>query len=627
MSSVLDKINSPDHLRILTNEALKKLCCEIREFLITNVSKTGGHLASNLGVVELTIALHMVYDSPKDKIIWDVGHQSYVHKILTGRKDQFDKLRKLNGLSGFPKREESPHDIFNTGHSSTSISAALGIAKARDILKEDYSVVAVIGDGALTGGMAYEALNDAGRSLNNFTVILNDNEMSISKNVGAMSKYLSKIRLEPAYTKAKEEIDELIHKIPRIGESVAKTINKAKNTIKYALSAGAIFEELGFNYLGPIDGHNLDELTNVLRKAKDLKGPNLIHVITQKGKGYNHAENNPSAFHGVSPFCIETGEVINSNTKPPDFSQIFGEALVKLAETNNNIVAVTAAMPEGTGLTKFGETYPNRFFDVGIAEQHAVTFCAGLATNGLTPVIAVYSSFLQRAYDQVIHDVALQNLHVVFCIDRAGIVGNDGETHQGIYDLSYLTHIPNMTILAPKDFEDLKSMLDFAINKYNGPIAIRYPRGSMKTLVSKDSNIEYGKSEVLVNGNNATLLACGSMLKTVIEVSDRLKEHGITCDVINARFIKPLDMETIVESISKTKNLYTFEDNTIVGGFGSYVLNELNILGINDIKVKSFGFPDEFIKQGSKDEIFIKYGLDTDTLSQKIIECYKSSGC
>ncbi|NLD50402.1 MAG: 1-deoxy-D-xylulose-5-phosphate synthase, partial [Clostridiaceae bacterium] len=607
----MDLINSPEDLKKLNTDELLQLACEIRKFLVEKVSKTGGHLASNLGVVELTLALHRVFETPKDKIVWDVGHQSYVHKIITGRKEKFNSIRKFGGLSGFPKVNESPHDTFNTGHSSTSISAALGIAKARDIKKEKYSVIAVIGDGALTGGMAFEALNDAGRSLNNLIVVLNDNEMSISKNVGGLSRYLSKIRLEPFYFKVKEDIDIILKKIPAIGKSARKALERVKGSIKYMIMPGIIFEELGFKYLGPIDGHNIEELESVLTKAKSLKGPVFVHVCTQKGKGYTFAEESPHLFHGISPFEIETGEVIVNNG--PGYSDIFGRELIKLAQKEKKLVAITAAMPHGTGLDHFSKKYPERFFDVGIAEQHAVTFAAGLARNGLIPVIALYSSFLQRAYDQVIHDVALQNLHVVFAIDRAGIVGEDGETHQGIYDISFLRHMPNFTILAPCDYSELKKMLDYAVFEHEGPIAIRYPRGRGVEKLVDMPQVKNGQALLLREGSDLTVIAVGNKVDTALKVADMLEKMDLNAEVIYSRFIKPLDEKLILNSAVKTRRVITIEDNAIEGGFGSRVLEMINQKGIN-VKTRMFGYPDRFIQHGSINELNQVYRLDPESI-------------
>jgi len=614
-AKLLDNIESPEDIRRLDLAQLETLADEIREFLIERVSVTGGHLASNLGVVELTLALHKVFKTPKDKIIWDVGHQSYVHKIITGRREQFETLRQFGGISGFPKHCESEYDCFDTGHSSTSISAALGYAKARDILHEDYSVVAVIGDGAMTGGMAFEALNDAGRSPNNLIIILNDNGMSISKNVGGFSRYLSKIRTQPIYYKAKEDIDTFLNKLPAIGKTAARALNMAKGTIKYIVLPGILFEELGVKYLGPIDGHNLNELVKVLSNAKGMKGPVLIHVMTQKGKGYSFAENKPQEFHGVSPFEIETGEV--KTNSGPTYSDVFGERIVQLASKDPKVVAITAAMPLGTGLDRFSKVYPERFFDVGIAEQHAVTFAAGLAKAGLKPVVAIYSTFLQRSYDQIIHDVALQKLHVVFAIDRAGLVGEDGETHQGLYDLSYLSHIPNLTIAAPADYDEFVRMLDYAVLENDGPIAIRYPRGTGKDMISQPVPVEPGRGVKIISGDDVTIAAAGKMVETALKAAELLLEKGIRAEVINARFVKPLDEQMILDSVSKTHALATIEDNCVRGGFGSSILELLNSNG-SYVRAKLFGFPDMPITHGSRDVLYRKFGLDAESIAKDI---------
>ena len=509
---LLNNIDSPSDLKKLNKSELEHLAEEIRTFIIETTSQTGGHLSSNLGVVELTIALHYCFDSPTDKIIWDVGHQSYIHKILTGRKEQFDTLRKYKGLSGFPKMNETPHDAFNTGHSSTSISAALGFAMARDLNKEKNYILSVIGDGSLTGGMAFEALNNASRLKSNFIVILNDNSMSISKNVGGLSKYLASLRTEPFYTELKDEIQHILSRIPRIGDNVVNTVRKSKDSIKQLLVPGMVFEELGFTYLGPVDGHNLPNLIEIVNKAKRLKGPVLIHVKTVKGKGYAPAEKNPSKFHGINPFNIKSGR-LKDKIKKNSYSKVFGEKIVELASANDKIVAITAAMPEGTGLNLFSKLFPNRFFDVGIAEQHAVTFAAGLAASGYKPVFAVYSSFLQRSYDQIVHDVCLTKLPVVFAIDRAGLVGSDGETHQGVFDISFLMHIPNMTIICPKNKLDLEKSLEFACGA-TSPVAIRYPRGSAyEELTEIQESYVCGKSEIIFKEKYIALLAVGSMIK------------------------------------------------------------------------------------------------------------------
>ena len=618
--NILDTIDSVEDLRNIDIHKMDKLANEIREFLIKKVSKTGGHLASNLGVVELTLALHYSFNTPKDKIIWDVGHQSYVHKILTGRKNQFDKLRQMNGISGFPKTSESEFDCFNTGHSSTSISAALGIAKARDINGEKYNVAAIIGDGALTGGMAFEALNDAGRSPTNFIVILNDNEMSIDKNVGGLSSYLSKITTQPIYYKVKEDMNYLLNKIPAIGKGAVKAIDRAKGTIKHLIIPGMIFEELGFHYYGPIDGHNINELISIFKRIKPIKGPILIHVCTQKGKGYNHAVEKPNVFHGISPFDIKTGEVLKKGE--PSYSEIFGKEMISLAEKDNDIVAITAAMPTSAGLIEYSKKFPNRFFDVGIAEQHAVTFSAGLARKGLKPVFVVYSSFLQRAYDQVIHDVALQNLHVVFAVDRAGIVGEDGETHQGIYDMSFLSHIPNMTILAPCDYEEFRVMMNFAVNMVNGPVAIRYPRGRGEEFIFEHEPLYLGRGEMVCQGKDITIVSVGSMMKTAMEVSEKLQNFGVSSDVINSKFVKPIDIELIAKSVRKTKRLAVIEDNAKLGGLGSYISSMLNENSIH-VRTRHYGFPDEIITHGTKSELFRKYGLDGESITKDILTTMK----
>ncbi len=622
MSKILPLIDNPSHIKGLTDEQLDQLSRELREFLISSVSKTGGHLASNLGVIELTIALHLVFNTPYDKIIWDVGHQSYVHKILTGRKDKFDTLRQLNGISGFPKVNESTHDCFDTGHSSTSVSAALGMARARDLRNEKNSVVAIIGDGALTGGMAFEALNDAGRSPNDLIVVLNDNEMSIDKNVGGLSSCLNRIRTQPIYFKVKRDLDLLLKKIPAIGPKVTKTIDKARGTIKYMMLPGMFFEELGFKYIGPVDGHDIGELRKVLAKAKALGGPVLIHTLTQKGKGYSSAEKNPPIGHGISPFDVETGE-LKKSVSVEDYSTVFGKELADIARHDESVVALTAAMPHGTGLQNFALEFPGRFFDVGIAEQHAVTIAAGLASEGFKPVVAIYSSFLQRAYDQIVHDVCTQNLPVVFAIDRAGIVGNDGETHQGLFDLSYLTHIPNMLVMAPKDFNEFRDMLRFCV-EHNGPIAIRYPRGSAKDIpVEKVQPIELGRAELLQQGEDITITACGKMVRVALKVAKELMKFGISAEVINARFIKPLDTKVILASAEKTKKVVTMEDNVISGGFGSAVLQVIAQSDIEGVKVKMFGYPDEFVRHGNTDQIHRLYGLDYQSIACEILNTYR----
>lgn len=547
---------TPSDLKKLTFDQMERLAQEIRSYLLEVVSRTGGHLAPNLGVVELSIALHYVFNSPQDKIIWDVGHQSYVHKILTGRREELKTLRQFKGLSGFPKRSESVHDCFETGHSSTSISAALGFALARDLKQEKNSVIAVIGDGALTGGMAYEALNHAGQLGTRLIVILNDNEMSITRNVGAMSGYLSRLRTDPLYHRSKEDVREVLQRIPNIGPKMFKAAERFKDSVKYLLVSGMLFEELGFTYLGPIDGHNLRILNQVLERARLLPGPVLLHVKTIKGKGYPPAEKQPNKFHGIGPFDLKTGK-----TRPrrvPTFTEVFGKAVIKIAEDHPELVAITAAMSEGTGLCEFSRRYPRRFFDVGIAEQHAVTMAAGLAQTGCLPVVAIYSTFLQRAYDQIVHDVALQNLHIIFALDRAGIVGEDGETHQGVFDLSYLRHIPRMTVMAPRDQSELVAMLKSSL-KYSGPIAIRYPRGSgpQEEVDYRLPVLPFGRGELLREGEDLVILAVGPLVYQALEAAEQLSMKGKEAAVINCRFVKPLDEELILEWSNRTKKVIT----------------------------------------------------------------------
>ncbi len=609
LKTILEAINKPQDLRKLPNDKMKLLAEEIRHFLICSVSKTGGHLAPSLGVVELTLAIHKVFNSPVDKIVWDVGHQSYVHKILTGRRNEFCTLRQFGGISGFPKVTESAHDIFGTGHSSTSISAALGIALARDIAGDKESVIAVIGDGSLTGGQAYEALNHAGHSGTNMIVILNDNEMSISKNVGAISEYLSKMRTEPKYTKVKQDIEFLLRRIPAIGDSVAKTVERVKDGLRYLLVPGVLFEELGFNYIGPIDGHNFELLSEVLEKAKKMQGPILIHVLTCKGKGYKPAECNPDKYHGVGPYCIESGEVIKNGNKPT-YTSVFGDTLLQLAKQDERIVAITAAMPEGTGLKKFAAQYPKRFFDVGIAEQNAVTMAAGMATKGMRPIVALYSTFAQRAYDQILHDICLQKLPVVFALDRAGIVGEDGPTHHGLFDYSYLRHIPNLAIMAPKDEDELRHMLSTAV-KMNGPVAIRYPRGSgLGVSIDKPlQQLTIGEAEELKGGADVVFLAAGSMVEPCIVAREILAAKGIQTGVVNTRFIKPLDEQMLRKLSRDVRIIITVEENILAGGFGSAVLEYINTQSFNGVKVLRLGFPDQFIEQGTRAQLLEKYGL------------------
>jgi len=616
--SVLDFINDAGDVKKLSLKELEKLAGEIRGLILDVVSQNGGHLAPSLGVVELTLALHQVFDSPCDKIIWDVGHQSYAHKIITGRKEKFPTLRRYKGLSGFPKRLESIHDSFNTGHSSTSISAAVGIAAARDIMGENFEVIAVIGDGALTGGMAFEALNHAGDLKTDLIVILNDNEMSISANVGAMAGYLSRLRTDPRYEKGKDEIEHLLSRIPKVGPRVLKTAERVKDSLKYLIVPGIFFEEMGFTYLGPIDGHNIAAMKSVLQNAKMLKGPVFVHVITQKGRGYHPAEQNPDKFHGVGPFQIETGEIVKKDA-PPSYTDVFGKTLIELAKKNDKIIAITAAMPGGTGLNHFEKKFPRRFFDVGIAEQHAVTFAAGLATQGFHPVVAIYSTFLQRAYDQVLHDVALQKLPVTFALDRAGLVGEDGETHQGIFDISYLRHIPNLVIMAPKDENELRNMLAVSIN-LSGPSVIRYPRGR-GLGVALDQDLELlpvGRGEVIREGNDVAIFATGTMVQVAVETANLLKAQQIEAAVINARFIKPLDQELLLEYAGRTGRIVTLEEHVLAGGFGSACLEQLQEL-FSGVEVETIGLPDCFVEHGSPEILRARFGLTPRAVAEKIV--------
>ena len=618
MENILDKVNMPKDVKNLNIKEKEQLAQEIRKLILKTVSENGGHLASNLGVVELTIALHSVFDMPKDKIVWDVGHQTYVHKILTGRKDKMSTLRKMNGLAGFPKTSESEYDNFDTGHSSTSISAALGIARARDLKGENYKVLAVIGDGALTGGMALEALNDAGSSKSNLIVILNDNEMSISKNVGGIPSLLSKIRTKKLYTASNEYIKNVLDKIPVIGSPISKTLKRIKKSIKQLFIPNMFFEDIGFRYLGPVNGHNIQELEEIMKSSKEIDGPVIIHVITKKGKGYKFAEENPDMYHSTSAFDLETGKT--KKVKNDDYSKIFGKKLVELAEQNEKIVAITASMKDGTGLSNFAREFPSRFFDAGIAEQHALGLAAGLAINGRTPVVPIYSSFYQRGYDQVIHDICIQNLGVVMCVDRAGIVGNDGETHQGILDLSFFKIIPNINIMAPKDFKELEDMLEFAV-ALNKPIVIRYPRGGEgKNKFEKHEKIELGKAELIEEGKNLTILAIGKMVDRGYELLKKLKEIGIEAELINVRFLKPLDSDLILKSIRKTKKIITIEDNILEGGLASSIKELLIDNKIEDIKIKNFGYPNVFVKHGTVDEIEKLYGLDIDNILKETKE-------
>lgn len=622
-TGVLDHIEEPADLKNLKPCCLQKLAAEIRSFLIEKISLTGGHIASNLGVVELTIAIHTVFNSPEDKIVWDVGHQTYVHKILTGRKNDLANIRQMGGISGFPKMAESEHDCFNTGHSSTSLSAALGMARGRDLLGENHQVVAVIGDGALTGGMAFEALNDAGNCKSNLIVILNDNGMSISKNVGGMSRYLSRIRTEPIYFKVRDDFQTLVEKIPAIGKSANKIFHKVKGSIKCLLLPGMLFEELGFRYYGPLDGHNIAQMQEVMSKAKSMKGPILIHVCTTKGRGYQPAEEKPQQYHGVSPFDVETGQA--KKLSNGSFSNVFGCKLVELAGKNDRIVAITAAMPEGTGLEAFSRRFPKRFFDVGIAEQHAVTMAAGLATKGIKPVVAIYSSFFQRAYDQVIHDVSLMNLDVTFCIDRSGVVGEDGETHQGIYDLALFSTLPNITLITPADYDELEKTLTYALEQGSGPIAIRYPRGQgMRGLIPAGPFVP-GQAVRLCEGTDATIAVTGHMVPIALDAVKKLSDSGISCELLYYRFVRPFDEQALALSARKTGFVMTVEDHIATGGFGSIVLRKLNDMGIK-VPVEIAAFPDSPIEHGEQKQLYEKYGLSADGLAQRVIRRLERRG-
>lgn len=615
MGILEDRYTAPEDIKNFSLEELRVLSHEIRTFLVESVSKTGGHLAPNLGVVELTISLFNVFDLEKDKIIYDVGHQSYVHKILTGRKNQFSSLRQFGGLSGFPKREESKYDVFDTGHSSTSISAALGIARARDLLNEDFQVVAVIGDGALTGGMALEALNDVGDKKTDLIVVLNDNQMSISPNVGGISTYLGQLRAFPNYERAKKEVQDIVEKMP-LGKSINRSMDRVKEGIKSMLLPDMLFENMGLTYLGPVDGHNIREVSKVLKIAKDIKGPKLVHVITKKGKGYQSSEQRPDKFHGTPPFNKENGKA--KDAAALNYSKMFGNSLVEMAKSNNKIVAVVAAMPDGTGLGGFKELYPDRLFDVGIAEQHAVTLSAGLAVGGLKPYVALYSTFLQRAYDQVIHDVCLQKLPVTICIDRAGLVGDDGETHQGILDLSFLTPIPNLTIMAPKSMEELRQILYYS-ETFDGPLAIRYPRGGDEKDVQLQplKRFEPGKFEVLKEGVDGYLYATGKMVARAVLISRMLEERGIHYGVVNGVFIKPVDRDLIKKHLDKGYKIVTLEDNMIHGGFGTMIL-ESAMGHLKAGNVMTFGFKDQFVVQGSVEKLYEVQGLGYEELIERI---------
>lgn len=610
---ILDGIKNSADVKNLDVKQMTALAGEVRNFLIGEVSKTGGHLASNLGVVELTIAIHKCFDFPKDKIVWDVGHQAYVHKMLTGRMDGFKTLRQFGGMSGFPKRSESEYDSFNTGHSSTSISAALGIARGRDITGDDYNVIAVFGDGALTGGMMYEALNDAGRSKTKLIAILNDNAMSISKNVGAISKYLKELRSKPLYFKSKQRVEGFLRKVPLIGRPLIKVIRKIKWGIKKLVLSSTMFDDLGFEYLGPVDGHDIKALTIILERAKTFDKPVFVHVQTKKGKGYRLAEQNPQKFHGVSKFDVKSGKAL-AKKKSDDYSAAFGKKLISMAKENDRIVAITPAMPIGSGLAEYAKEFPHRFFDVGIAEPHALTFAAGLATTGVIPVVPIYSSFLQRAYDQVLHDICLQNLHVVIPVDRAGIVGADGETHQGMYDMAFLSHMPNMTILSPSNFDELEQMMEYAVNEHDGPIAIRYPRGNTQADIAP-SRFEIGKARIINAGTDITVISAGRMVKTAQAVCNILKAKGISAEVIDLRSIKPIDKDTIINSAEKTGRAISIEDGTVIGGFGERIAAMLENENIK-CRFHNFAFADKPITHGTVAQLDKLYGTDAESIAE-----------
>ncbi|GAB4420099.1 MAG: 1-deoxy-D-xylulose-5-phosphate synthase [Thermodesulfovibrionales bacterium] len=636
---IIEKIKSPEDLKTLEAGDLKSLAEELRNLIIERVSINGGHLSSNLGVIELTIALHYVFDSPTDKIIWDVGHQSYSHKLLTGRYERFPTLRKYKGLSGFPRIDESPFDAFGTGHSSTSISAATGMIEARDIIKKSHisnlksqvsnKVIAVIGDGAMTSGLAFEGLNHAGQLKKDLIVILNDNEMSISRNVGALSSYLNRILTGDIYQRFKREIKSFLENLPMLGSPMSKMARKAEETLKGLFLPGVLFEELGFNYIGPIDGHNIELLIETFRKVKTANEPILIHLITKKGRGYRFSEEDPCIFHGVGPFDPDSG-VITSDTAVPTYSEVFGRTLTELAQRDSRIVAVSAAMREGTGLDIFADAYPDKFYDVGIAEPHAVTFAAGLASQGLRPVVAIYSTFLQRAYDEIVHDVCIQNLPVVFAIDRAGVVGEDGATHQGLFDISYLRHIPNLVFMAPKDGTELKMMLEIAL-RHSGPCAIRYPRGKVPVWdvnsITPSMQFGIGESEMLMDGYDIALIAIGNTVYPAIRAAERLKSDGLSPLVVNARFIKPIDGRLLSVIASRVMRILTIEENVIAGGFGSAVLEYLSRTDIAGYRVKILGIPDEFVEHGAQGILRKKYQLDADGIYNTALSFMREAVC
>lgn len=617
MPKLLDSINQANDIKNIDEKCLGQLAEEIRNFLIQNVSRTGGHLASNLGVVELTMALHLFLNFPQDKLVWDVGHQAYIHKLLTGRKELFPTLRQMDGISGFPKQEESICDSFDTGHSSTAISAALGLVKARDLEGKNHKVVAVLGDGALTGGMAFEALNNAGRLKTNFIIVLNDNNMSISENVGGMANYLAKLRTSSKYTGFKENFENTLNQMPGIGKAIVDKLKRSKDAIKHFMIPGMFFEDMGLTYIGPIDGHDMNQMKKAFQAAANAKKAVVVHVLTKKGKGYQLAEKYPARYHSVDPFEVQSGQPLKTE-KSISYTKIFSEAMIKLGKENDRVVAITAAMPFGTGLYDFSKQFPNRFFDVGIAEEHAVTFAAGLAMGGFRPVVAIYSTFLQRSYDQIIHDVCINHLPVVFAIDRAGITGRDGKTHQGIFDLSFLSHIPNLVVMAPKNKTELEQMLSYAI-AYNGPIAIRFPKGeAFLGLEEHQAPLELGKTEVLFEGSEVAILAVGSMVKTGLQVTEALKADGIKATLVNVRFISPIDTDILQELAKKHMIYVTMEENVKSGGYGQKVADYLCEARLNQIRLVNIAVPDQYIEHGGVNELHRRFGLDPDSIVEKI---------
>jgi 1-deoxy-D-xylulose-5-phosphate synthase len=623
---ILDKIRNTNDLRNLGQEELPELAGEIRQEILNVVSKTGGHFASSLGVVDLTIAMHYAFDTPHDRIVWDVGHQTYAHKILTGRRAQFATLRQFGGISGFPKREESPCDHFDVGHASTSISAALGIAAARDIKGENYRVIAVIGDGSISAGLAFEGMNQAGHLRKNLVVILNDNEMSISPNVGALSSYLSRMLTGHFYTKLRQDAKHFLQGIPKVGESMFNFAKRAEDSIKGLMVPGMLFEDLGFQYIGPIDGHNIDHLLETFKNIREYTWPVLVHVITKKGKGCDFAECNPSQYHGIPPFDPATGKTITRKQSIASYTEVFGRTMIRLAEDDEKLVAISAAMSEGTGLDKFAEHYPDRFFDVGIAEPHGITFACGLAVEGLHPVAAIYSTFTQRAYDQVVHDLCMQNLPVTLALDRAGLVGEDGPTHHGVFDIAYLRHVPNIVVMAPKDENEFQHMIKTAV-EHPGPTAVRYPRG-IGCGVPMDQELKalpIGKAEVIKEGNDAVIVAIGNMVCPSIEAAKKLSEEGVAVAVVNARFVKPLDKELILSFAKKTGRVITVEEHTLLGGFGSAVLECLDANGVTGVKTFRIGLPDAYIEHGSQKELRQKYGLDAEGIYASVKEFIERS--